>query len=487
MNPARLLLPTVLCFLVPATLGADCDGSQRSRLHQHVLDRIGFGPDAWARDRIDELGARRYILEQLRPDTIDDSEFEARLASLPMLDASYAELRDGVCEGCSDIDPDGALHRAVDAKILRSIVSRRQLEAVLEDFWFDHFNVDARRGMAMPGLIPYLRDAIRPHLLGKFEDLLLAVARAPAMLDYLDNRLNFRDGTVGGDGIVRGINENFSREFLELHTVGRNSGFSQRDVREVARAFTGWTVNGQGFNFRAQSHDEGAKRILGSLFLQPGGGIEDGEAVIEFLAAHSATAERVSRLLVRRFVSEDPPEELVDAAASNFRLSGGDLRRVMRVILMSDEFSDPVHFGGKVKRPTVLLASTMRATASRLPAARLLELRKELESMGEAPYQAPTPKGYPDDSTHWASAGSFLSRLRFVNQVASRSGVEWPEGAGSDLSTSLELADRLFAGGAPRSVAQVYRFLRETSREPARVRVSQAGGLLLSSPEFFQH
>jgi uncharacterized protein (DUF1800 family) len=489
MSGVRRLLAIALVFAGSAAIGADCDGWESASLHQHVLDRTGFGPDAWSRERIARLGARRYILEQLHPDAIPDDEFQARIDEFPPLAASYAELSSGTCAGCDDLDPDAPLHRAIDAKILRSISSRRQLEAVLEDFWFDHFNVDARRGLAMPGLIPYLRDAIRPHVLGRFEDLLLAVARSPAMLDYLDNRRSFRDGSVGGDGIVRGINENFARELLELHTVGPASGFSQRDVREVARIFTGWTTDGDGFRFKARDHDQGAKQVLGVLDLQAGGGVEEGERLIGFLAAHPASAERISRLLIRRLVSEEPPEDLVRLATRTFRGSHGNLRAVVRTILLSQEFWNPRTFGAKVKRPAVLLASAVRATGALQLTRNLIQLRKDLGAMGEATYQAPTPAGYPDDSRYWANAGTFIKRLAFVHRVAQTGSVEWPSlRAGASLRTSLQLGDRLFVGGVtPHSLLQVHEFFVETSGEPERRRVAEAVALLLSSPDFFQH
>ena len=330
------------CLLIVSLFGAgaECTGVATTDPPapdqvEHVLSRIGYGPDAWSRRRIEWLGVHDYVEEQLHPETIDDAAFQARIAGLAAPRLSWPELQDSYCFGRSEVwcplgDRTIARNELAYAKILRSIYSRRQLEAALVDFWFDHFNVNATEGSLRISAIPHERDAIRPHVLGRFEDLLVATARSPAMLEYLDNGRNYRDGYVTGRGIL-GRNENYARELMELHTLGVDGGYDQVDVIEVSRALTGWLLvprfkpdGGMGpehylwawskyrfFEFDLSAHDGGPKDVMGSLHLGADGGVEDGLAVLSFLANHPKTAERISRLLVQRFVSETPPPNAV--------------------------------------------------------------------------------------------------------------------------------------------------------------------------------
>src|SRR6185369_14837321 len=274
-------------------------------------------------------------------------------------------------------------------KILRAVYSERQLEEVMTDFWFNHFNVFANKGATQQYLTEYERDTIRPRVLGKFRDLLGATAKSPAMLFYLDNwqsadpeaearrqqarpraRALFPRAPVMPENAVRqkrGLNENYGRELMELHTLGVDGGYTQQDVINVARAFTGWTIEqprqGGGFRFEPRLHDMGEKIVLGHR-IRGGGGQSDGEEVLDILAKHPATARFIATKLVRRFVADTPPQDLVDRAAERFVDSGGDIREVVRVILTSREFLAPEAYRAKVKTPFEFVVSAIRATGS---------------------------------------------------------------------------------------------------------------------------
>jgi uncharacterized protein (DUF1800 family) len=370
------------------------------------------------------------------------------------------------------------------AKVLRAIASHRQLEQVLTDFWFNHFNILAtdRRDY---DISPYERIAIRPHVLGRFRDLLLAVVRSPGMGDYLDARRNRADA----------INENFPRELLELHTIGVDGGFTEADVTNVARAFTGWKENQaapDGFEFLDAWHDRGPKHVLG-LALPGSGGYDEGVAVIDLLATHPKTAARIARKLVVRFVSETPPPRLVAAATAGFLATGGDLREVMRTILLSPEFlDDAANRGGKVKRPLHLMASLARATHADPAALNLDRIRRRVRELGEDLYGFAAPPGYPDVSGYWTGAGTMLLRFNFI-ELAAR-GVDGivPAFPGSTGTTSAALVDALVAdlfpagvSDATRDTAIAFADLFGSAGTPGRA--AETAAVLLSSPEFLVH
>jgi uncharacterized protein (DUF1800 family) len=380
-------------------------------------------------------------------------------------------------------------------KLYRAVESENQLAEVMTDFWFNHFNVSMTDNKTRPYLLSYERDAIRPHALGRVRDLLEATAKHPAMLLYLDNaqstapagtpttmagamerlprRGGFGGGAAGfgrrrafgpdagtdrtmarqrqeeeaaaGQGQGRpkrpqGLNENYARELMELHTLGVDGGYTQQDVIEVARAFTGWTlvppqrreeverrlerarrVGGMGFVvdgdflFRADAHDAGAKTILGQPF-PAGRGLEDGEQVLDLLAAHRATARHIATQLAARFVSDQPPASLVDRLSAVYLESGGDTRRLVAAIAGSPEFWSRAAVGAKIKSPFELAASALRATGSRLddPRATLQWIAR----IGEPLYAYQAPTGYPDRGEAWVNTGSLLNRMNFGLQLA---------------------------------------------------------------------
>jgi uncharacterized protein (DUF1800 family) len=341
------------------------------------------------------------------------------------------------------------------AKLLRAVYSERQLEAVLVDFWFNHFNVFAGKGRVPTYITEYEREAIRPHVLGHFRDLLEATAKSPAMLFYLDNwqsaapegaataarargaRRPLRPARPAAPNRrPRGLNENYGRELMELHTLGVDGGYTQQDVTEVARAFTGWTIDQrtQEFRFVPALHDAGAKVVLGQA-IKAGGGIEDGERVLDILANHPATARHIARQLAQRFVSDEPPQTLVDRAAARFRDTNGDLREVVRTIVTSPEFfaADARH--AKIKTPFEFVASAARAAQAEIVEPR--PLLRALQQMGMPLYGCLPPTGYADTADAWVSSGGLVARINFAN----------------DLGNGRARGVRLSAPGDPKQLA----------------------------------
>jgi uncharacterized protein (DUF1800 family) len=327
-------------------------------------------------------------------------------------------------------------------KVIRAVYSDRQLQEVLADFWFNHFNVDARKGADRFLITEYDRDVIRPHVLGKFRDLLEATAKSPAMLFYLDNWMSADPngphvempparivrGPFGQPRLVqpplrmpkqnakapKGLNENYGRELMELHTLGVDGGYTQKDVTEVARAFTGWTIrnprtDGE-FFFNERLHDEGQKVVLGHV-IRAGGGERDGEAVLDILARHPSTAHFIASKLVRRFVSDTPPSALVDRVAERFRKTDGDLREVVRAILTSPEFYATDLYHAKIKTPFEFVVSAVRATGADVQDAR--PLVRQIAELGMPLYQCQPPTGYKDTADAWVNTGALVGRMNF--------------------------------------------------------------------------
>jgi uncharacterized protein (DUF1800 family) len=322
-------------------------------------------------------------------------------------------------------DQQQPLRELQQAKLLRAIFSEKQLQEVMVDFWFNHFNVFGQKDAARWLLTSYERDVIRPHALGKFKDLLTAVAQSPAMLYYLDNFMSQMERPAAppkfdadGNQLPQprrpGLNENYARELMELHTLGVDGGYTQKDVIELARCFTGWTIGPPGnmaFTFRPRTHDRGDKIVLGTR-IAPGGGIEDGLRALDILSKHPSTAKFISRKLCQRFVADEPPEALVDRVAAKFTETGGDIREVVRSILTSPEFFSPRHYRNKIKSPLDLVASTIRATgASTNGAAPLIQA---VARMGAPLYLCQPPTGYNENSAGWLSSATLLERMNFA-------------------------------------------------------------------------
>ena len=422
----------------------------------HVLNRLGYGPRPGEVDTVRRMGIDAWIERQLDPGRIDDRRAEARVAALATATLPTAELRKGyevprearreiqkkraeMGENPSEADArrarremvkkyagemKGSPRQVVDelqqAKVLRAVYSERQLDEVLVDFWMNHFNVYASKGPERFLVGAYEREVIRPHAWGRFEDLLAATAKSPAMLFYLDNWLSSDPEATSSMRRTRGLNENYAREIMELHTLGVDGGYTQKDVTEVARSLTGWTIAGlrgggePRFTFNARMHDRGDKLILGRRV--KGGGQEEGEQVIHMLAAHPQTARFISYKLARRFVADEPPAALVDRAAETFRREGGDIRAVLTTIVRSPEFLAPAVRASKVKTPLEFVASAVRAAGAEVTSAG--ELARRIALMGMPLYQQQPPTGYKDTADAWVSTSGLLARMNLAADLA---------------------------------------------------------------------
>lgn len=505
---------------VPAVSGkpakkAAGDVLSQDLLAVHVLNRLGYGARPGDIERVKAMGVAKYINSQLHPEKIADTALAQRLSGLKTIRMSQTDLlaveqearelrRDLVKSGAKEgetgrLDPStipaekrkalrekaasGTTPRNVvaelqQAKVLRATYSDRQLEEVLTDFWFNHFNVYANKGLDRVFLTAYERDVIRPNVFGKFHDLLNATAESPAMLFYLDNWQSVAPGTQipnrrtetqrprtgdSGGGVfgrgggifgqtrrqdmerqaekarrrqeaenqapakqpkrTLGLNENYARELMELHTLGVDGGYTQKDVTEVARCFTGWSIkrpyaalmgNRDGgdtgvFVFNDFAHDKGEKTVLGKTI--KGGGKDEGERILDMLARHPSTAKFIATKLVRRFVSDVPPPALVDAVADTFLKTDGDLRSVYLKIFESKEFFAQSAYRAKVKTPFELVVSSLRATDADVNSA--IAATRVLERLGMPLYGCQPPTGYPDSADHWVNTGALLGRLNY--------------------------------------------------------------------------
>lgn len=419
-----------------------------------VFNRFGYGPRPGDVDRIEKIGLPSYLRQQLSPETIPDLDVEKQLRDFPTLSMTTSQIMSEFSDPDQKLSPEiqkemfppykrpaRLLLELQEGKLIRAISSERQLQEVMVDFWFNHFNVfwgkDADRRM----VTSFERDAIRPHALGTFRDLLMATARHPAMLFYLDNWMSVRkDMPQGGAGQgQRGLNENYARELLELHTLGVEGGYTQKDVIEVARCFTGWSIDQPNkigsFVFRPLAHDNGEKVVLGHR-IAPGGGERDGAEVIEILARHPSTATFIATKLVRRFVSDDPPYGLVQRVAETFKQTDGNIRSLLVTIINSPEFFAAANYRGKIKTPFEFVASAVRAangTTDGSPA-----LVAAVAQTGEPLYLASAPNGYPDTAGPWLNSASLLNRMNFLSSLMAN---QLP-GVRVDLRPLLEGANR---------------------------------------------
>ncbi len=310
-----------------------------------------------------------------------------------------------------------------ESKILRAVYSSRQLDEVLADFWFNHFNVFLDKGADHYLITEYDQSAIRPHVLGKFRDLLEATANSPAMLFFLDNWQSVGANLPlprGPNALRRGLNENYGRELLELHTLGVDGGYSQKDVTEVARCFTGWSIDrpqlGGSFLFTPRLHDRGEKTVLG-VKIPAGGGIEDGEKVLDIVARHPATAHFICKKLAQRFVADDPPPALVERMAQTFLKSDGDIRAVLRTMFDSREFWSEGAFRSKMKSPLEMVVSAVRASNGNVDFA--TGLVNQVAQLGEPLYRKQEPTGYSNTGNEWMNSAGLMARMNFALQLAS--------------------------------------------------------------------
>jgi uncharacterized protein (DUF1800 family) len=415
------------------------------------------------------------------------------------------------------------------AKVTRAIYSERQLQQVMDDFWFNHFNVFAGKGEDRYYLTSYERDVIQPHVLGKFKDLVNATAKSPAMLFYLDNFLSADPRAAqrqameramrqqrrrGGFGMPRppanpqqakknerGLNENYGRELMELHTLGVDGGYTQKDVTEVARCFTGWTIEKPrqfaDFKFDEKLHDPDPKIVLGKKI--HAGGMKDGEQVIDLLVHHPSTAKFISTKLARRFVSDNPPPALVNRMAETFQSSDGDIKAVLRTMIWSPEFWSRESYRAKIKTPFELVVSAVRALGTDVDTP--MPLVQWVGRIGEPLYQCQPPTGYADKAETWVNTGALLNRLNYSlalagnkmrgarTDVASLLGVD----SNAEPRAALDRAVQVFLAGqaAPTTVDTLEKqldnpqVLQAKLDDPRKqVDLGVVAGLVLGAPEF---
>ncbi|MDQ6698953.1 MAG: DUF1800 domain-containing protein, partial [Acidobacteriota bacterium] len=380
-----------------------------------------------------------------------------------------------------------------DAKLYRAVYSDRQLEEVLTDFWYNHFNVFLDKGADRYLVTSYERDAIRPYVLGNFKDMVLATAKSPAMLFYLDNFQSIGPNFAAGRGKKngRGLNENYGRELMELHTLGVDGGYTQHDVTEVARCFTGWTIRdpqrGATFEFNERAHDNGEKTVLGTV-IPAGGGIEDGLKVIDLLVNHPSTARFIARSLAIRFVSDTPPDSLIDKMASAFSTTHGDLREVMKKMISAPEFTAKSAWRAKFKTPLEMVASAIRATGGDMDFG--FTLAQQLNTLGEPLYRKQEPTGFSNKNAEWLNSAALLARMNFALALTSNKvpGVKVDMAKFESSADPILVAKALLmtdvSDAARASIAQGIQEQASGSGENKIPPAALVAGLTLGSPDF---
>jgi uncharacterized protein (DUF1800 family) len=558
-----------------------------------AMNRLAYGPRPGDVDQVRHMGLEKWIEQQLHPESINDADLNLRLQRYPTLEMSSKRLLEEfphpdqnakqqgltkeqakdqyeqqlkakqqeaesqiIVTGNDNLDkaqqqlaklqgPNRIIAELSMAKVDRAVYSNRQLQAVMKDFWFNHFNVFANKGDDKWLLTAYERDTIRPHAMGKFQDLLLATAKSPAMLYYLDNYLsadpaavarmaaekNFRraryqgafaggsmptPGTFPGPAASgppaansvaapkkpeRGLNENYGREVMELHTVGVDAGYTQQDVIQMAECLTGWTIHeprkDPQFFFDEKVHGQGKKVVMGRAFHY--GGEKDGEEALKMLASQPATAHFISLELAHHFVSDNPPASVIDRMAKSFTSSNGDIRVVLKTMIYSPEFWSREAYRSKIKTPFELVASTSRALNAESTIS--LPLSQWVGRMGEPLYLCQPPTGYSDKAETWVNTGALLSRLNFALAFAGDKmggatvdlNTMLGEAAAKDPSAALARSIQIFLAGqiTPSTQATLEARLKDPQILQARLDdpVKQVNeglivGLVLGTPEF---
>ena len=355
----------------------------------HLLNRATFGPRPGQIEAVTQQGREAWIEQQLNYRDIDDTALDLRLRRYDTLGMYPRDLIGFFGETNRRYVRD----ELAVATLMRAVYSNRQLYEVMVGFWSDHFSIHHFKDTTANLKTVDDRDVIRPHALGKFSDMLRASAHSPAMLIYLDNVRNTADM----------LNENYAREIMELHTLGVDNGYTEADIPEVAKCFTGWTVTDRGeFTFRPEWHIDGEKYVLGEV-IQSDDPKQEGERVLEILSHHPNTVRYVSTKLVRRFVSDEPPESIISACVDTWTTTDGDIQAIVRTILTHPEFDNA---DLKLKRPFELVTSLLRVTNANYSGNR--GLVQQLESMGHRPFGWTTPDGYPDTAIEWT--GNMLNR-----------------------------------------------------------------------------
>ncbi|MGE5143086.1 MAG: DUF1800 domain-containing protein, partial [Acidobacteriota bacterium] len=482
------------------------------------------------------LGVMSWIDLQLHPGRVPDPDVERRESGFPILDedpgtlarafAAVRQQRIAARQGGADtgsalgrrqaspVDSQTALRvrqtmgQLQQLAVMRAVRSERQLQEVMVDFWTNHFNVFFGKGADRAFTPSYVERTIRPRVLGRFQDLLLATAKSPAMLFYLDNWQSIAPGAeppalarmarLSGTGarqmlarLPQGLNENYARELMELHTLGVDGGYTQQDVIAVARIFTGWSIErpqqGGGFRFNDWAHDYGEKTVRGVRF-PAGHGMDEGVRLLKMLAQDPATMHHISRQLCARFVNDDPPDGCVDAAVAAWSRSDGDIAEVLRAIFRSPEFWSPQALRAKVKTPLEFMVSAVRATGGDPDTTP--RLAQVIARLGEPLYAQPSPAGYPESQQEWVNSGALLLRMNMAVALAAGRlpgvtiALDSLVPATDDAKALIETVDvRLLGGILTTHSTDVLRREVADVRDPVAARALVIG-LALGGPEF---
>lgn len=451
----------------------------------HVLNRLSLGIRPGDIPKVEAMGIDRYIQQQLNPASIPESpaltQQLAQLNTLTMNPMALAQQFRPVGQGQVDKTQQkpnqqfarNTMQQAVAARLLRATESDRQLQESLVDFWFNHFNVFSGKGLTRVWVGAYEQEAIRPHTLGRFRNLLEATARHPAMLFYLDNWQNTDPKSPRARGRFQGLNENYARELLELHTLGVDGGYTQQDVIALAKILTGWGFrrvvqpaaqpndNDNGFYFDAKRHDFSNKVFLGRTI--KGSGIAEVEQAFDILAKHPATARHISYQLAQYFVTDQPPKALVDTMAQRFMATDGNIREVLNTLFRSAEFMDSKYYNAKFKTPYQYVVSAFRATGNEISSPMLVQ--NTLQQLGMPLFGCQTPDGYKNTQAAWLNPDGMTRRLSFATTLSKTPSSQ----SGNAIQLAQTVGDR---------------FSSQTQQEIAASPPQLRTALILGSPEF---
>ena len=523
---AAILLPAGPAARLPAQSLSPRDSAL------HALNRLAYGPRPGDVDRVAALGALKWIDQQLDPGHRDDRVLAERERAFTLLGLSRDDLARTYIDAqrarrerqrnagadstmrqgpdAADLTPEALRARRLagqlqELAVVRAALSARQLDEVMVDFWTNHFNVFFGKGADRFLLPDYIEHVIRPHALGKFEDLLVATAQSPAMMFYLDNWQSIAPGASPpflanrarqntGQGVramPQGINENYARELMELHTLGVDGGYTQADVIAVARILTGWSIarpqQGGAFEYHDWAHDGGMKVVLGDTF-PAGHGQDEGMRLLHLLAHEHATMHHVSQQLCARFVADDPPDGCVDDAVAAWQRTDGDIREVLRAIFHGPDFWAPQNVANKVKTPLEFVVSAVRATGADPDTTP--RLAQVVARLGEPLYQHVAPDGYAEREDDWVNSGALLARMNAaVGLAAGRLpgvavALDTLIPTTSDVPALVDAIDRRLLGGAmsPHTRSVIEQQLADVADPVARRNL--AIGLALGGPEF---
>jgi uncharacterized protein (DUF1800 family) len=516
----RLVVSLLSTLLIPMSRGAM--RAQALSPHDsalHALNRLAYGPRPGEPDRVAAMGVMRWIDRQLDRAHVDDPALVGRERQLNVLTydrralaavyfAAQRERRQrqraepGAADSMAvqnDPGPNARLGRRLagdvaELVVVRAVLSERQLTEVMADFWTNHFNVFFGKGPDRFLLPDYIEHTIRPHALGRFADLLRATAESPAMLVYLDNWQSVAPGSKPRRArarLPRGINENYARELLELHTLGVDGGYTQQDVINVARIFTGWSIQrpqqGGGFKFYDRAHDRGEKVVMGVTY-PAGQGMDEGFRLLAWLADNPATMRHLSHELCRRFVSDQPPDGCVDDAVAAWQRTHGDIREVLRAIFHGPDFWAPENGRAKVKSPLEFVVSAVRAVQADPDTTP--RLARVVARLGQPLYLHVAPDGYPEKQDDWVNSGALLDRMNAGMALAAGKlpgatvNLDLAVPATSNREQLITAVDQRILGGA--MTANTERVIREQLQDlddPVQAR-ALAVGLALGGPEF---